>query len=270
MSILAVSAACGALAFTPTPAPGIAPEIAPASLSPTAPLLADDRGYAALVEKVAPAMVSVKFVMAYEGDDDTSEEEIDGLTIDPSGVVLVSSAMMFGPEYLGVAARPREIKVILPGQNETLDAEVIVRDRELDLVWLRILVTESDKPRTFKHVSFRNDAKPDLGQEILQVWKLDRFYDRAPYVSSARVAAKVTKPRELFIASGEVTIGLPVFDSVGNVLGFGVLQLPNEDEMNAMTSTNPYSRMIFTRTMLPASRVASATEQALATLEDEE
>lgn len=268
MSILALSAVCGAFALAP--GLGNAPESNPAPLSPAVDMPADDRGYAALVEKVAPAMVTVKFVMAFEGQDDTEEEEIDGLTIDPSGVVLVSSAMMFGPEYLGVAARPREIKIILPGETQALDAQVIVRDRELDLVWLRIIVTESDKPRTFKHVSFRNDAKPLLGQEILQVWKLDKFYDRAPYVSSARVAAKVTKPRELFIASGEVTIGLPVFDTAGNVLGFGVLQLPDEEEMNAMASTNPYSRMIFTRTMLPASRVAAATEQALATPENDD
>ncbi len=266
MSILALSAVCGALAFAPAPAAEMTlqPESAP---QPAATQPASDHGYAALVEKVAPAMVTVKFVMAYEGEDDTTEEEIDGLTIDPSGVVLISSAMMFGPEYLGVAARPREIKVILPGETEGLSAEVIVRDRELDLVWLRIL--ESDKPRKFPHVSFKDAAKPALGQEILQVWKLDKFYDRAPYVSSARVAATVTKPRDLFIASGEVTIGLPVFDTAGNVLGFGVLQLPDEEEMDAMTSTNPYSRMIFTRTMLPASRVATATETALATQEDE-
>ncbi|KAA0216214.1 MAG: hypothetical protein DYG94_05775 [Leptolyngbya sp. PLA3] len=266
MSILARSATCGLLMFTPIATcetlirAVTAPERQPD----------DDHAYAALVEKVAPAMVTVKFVMAYENEDDTTEEEIDGLTIDPSGVVLVSSAMMFGPEYLGVAARPREIKIILPGQAESMDAEVIVRDRELDLVWLRIIVAESDKPRTFKHVSFKSDAKPALGQEILQVWKLDKFYDRAPYVSSARVAAMVTKPRELFIASGEVTIGLPVFDTSGTVLGFGVLQLPDKEEMDAMTSTNPYSRMIFTRTMLPASRVATATETALATQEDED
>lgn len=261
MSILALSALCGTLAFSPT---SLTPAPATAIAQP-----ADDHGYAALVEKVAPAMVLVKYVMSYDGEDDTEEEEMDGLVIDPSGVVLISSAMMFGPEYLGVSARPREIKVILPGETEGLVAEVIVRDRELDLVWLRIITPDSSEPRTFKHVSFKNDAKPSLGQEVLQVWKLDKFYDRAPYVSSARVAATVTKPRELFIASGEVTIGLPVFDTSGNVLGFGVLQLPDEEEMSAMTGTNPYSRMIFTRTMLPASRVATATETALATLEED-
>lgn len=266
MSILALSALCGSLAFAPNPGL-LSGSIAPAAADASQP---DSPGYAALVEKVAPAMVTVKYVIAYDGEDDTEEEEMDGLVIDPSGVVLISSALMFGPEYLGMAARPREIKVILPGETQGIDAEIIVRDRELDLVWLRILVAESDKPRAFKHVSFKNEARPSLGQEILQVWKLDKFYDRAPYVSSARVAAKVAKPRELFIASGEVTIGLPVFDTSGNVLGFGVLQLPDENEMNAMTSNNPYSRMIFTRTMLPASRVASATETALATLEDQD
>lgn len=262
MSIFATLVLCGSFTFAATTLDGPAPVAATGSQP-------SDNPYAAIVEKVAPAMVTVKFVMAYEGNDDTEEQEIDGLVIDPRGVVLISSAMMFGPEYLGVPARPREIKIIPQGQTEGLDAEVLVRDRELDLAWLRI-TAESDEPRDMPSVSFKNETKPRLGQPVVQIWKLDKYFDRTPYVSEGRVAAIVSKPRDLFIASGEITIGLPVFDLRGEVMGFGVLQLPDEEEMSAMTTTNPYSRMIFTRTMLPAAKVAAATEQAMATLEDED
>lgn len=228
-----------------------------------------DNPYELVVQKIAPAMVTVRFVMAYEGNDHTEEQEIDGLVIDPRGVVLVSSAMMFGPEYLAMPARPRQIRIIPHGQSEALDAEVLVRDRELDLAWLRI-TAENDEPRNMPFVSFAADASPRLGQPVLQVWMLDRYFDRTPYVSEGRVAAIVAKPRDLFIASGEITIGLPVCDLRGDILGFGVLQLPDEQEMAAMTSTNPYARMMFTRTMLPAARVAAATRQAMALLEDDD
>lgn len=262
MSTFATAALCGVLSLsTPAPAAGLV-AAAEVTAQPEA------RPYASIVDKVAPAMVTVKFVMAIDGEDDSEEEEIDGLVIDPEGIVLVSSAMMFGPEYLGVSLRPREIKIILPGETEGLDAEVVVRDRELDLAWLRI-TAPTEEPRKLPSISFKNDTKPTLGQPLVQVWKLDKFYDRAPYVSEGRVASIVSKPRDLFIAGGEITIGLPVFDLNGNAMGFGILQLPDEDEMSAMASSNPYTRAIFTRTMLPAAKVASATETALATIEDD-
>jgi len=248
---------CAALAF-----------VAPAPVTPAPALTNNDGGvYESVAESVAPAIVAVKFVMAMEGAGENQDNEIHGVLIDPSGIVLVSSASMFGVEGMGMSIRPQEIKILVGDDTAGLEAEVLVRDRERDLAWLRI-TEEIESP--LPAIDFAAGAEASLGQTLLQVWKLDKFFDRAPYVSEGKVASRVSKPRTLFIASGEITIGLPVVNVDGAPLGFGVLQLPTQEEMAAMSGSNMYSRMIFARTILPAAEVAEATAQALATLDEDE
>ncbi len=242
--------------------------VSPAPVTPApAPATVDGGVYASVAASVAPAIVAVKFVMAMEGMGENQDNEIHGVLIDPAGIVLVSSASMFGVEGMGRSIRPQEIKILVGGDTAGLEAEVIMRDRERDLAWLQI-TEELEGP--LPAIDFAAGTEATLGQTLLQVWKLDKFFDRAPYISEGTVASLVTKPRELFIASGEITIGLPVVSESGSPLGFGVLQLPTQEEMSAMSGSNMYSRMIFARTILPAAEVAQATAQALATLEDEE
>lgn len=239
------------------------------ALAPAVPAAQPDNPYATLAESVAPAIVGIRYVMSYEGGgiEESEENEIHGVVIDPAGIVLISSASMFGYEGMGMQIRPQDIKVLIGGDTQGKAAEVLVRDRDRDLAWLRI-TDELDAP--LAAVDFAAAAEAAPGQTLLQVWKLDKFFDLAPYISAGKVAAVVTKPRDLFIASGEITMGLPVFDEFGNTLGFGVLQLPTEEELAAMSGSNMYSNMVFARTVLPAATVHAATTQALASLEDEE
>jgi hypothetical protein len=243
--------------------------VSPASVAAPGPAPAIDEGgvYASVAESVAPAIVAVKFVMSMEGAGENQDNEIHGVLIDPAGIVLVSSASMFGVEGMGMSIRPQEIKILVGDDTTGLEAEVLVRDRERDLAWLRI-TEEVESP--LPAIDFAAGSEATLGQTVLQVWKLDKFFDRAPYVSEGTVASRVSKPRNLFIASGEITIGLPVVNVEGSPLGFGVLQLPTQEEMAAMSGSNMYSRMIFARTILPAAEVAQATAQALATLDEDE
>jgi hypothetical protein len=263
LSVLPLVAAGVFFAPAPTPAPA-APAAVIAAATPE-----DD--YAALAEKVAPAIVGIHYVMAVEGGgadfDQSQENEIHGVLIDPKGIVLISSAAMFGYEGMGVQIRPQEIKILIGDDTQGKAAEVVVRDRERDLAWLRI-TDDLDGP--LPAVDFENAADARPGQTVLQVWKLDKLFDRAPYISAGTVAAVVAKPRDLFIGSGEITMGLPVFSPDGKTLGFCVLQLPTQEEIAAMSSSNMYSNMIFARTVLPARTVQAATTQALAVPDDEE
>jgi len=257
-SVLTVAAAL--LTALPTDAPAAAPV-------PAQP----DNPYALVAAAAAPAIVNIHFVMRFDagggGGEQSQENEVHGVLIDPSGIVLISSASMFGYEGLGVQITPQEIKVMVGPDTAGLDAEVLMRDRERDLAWLRI-TAEVEEP--LPSINFAEGTKATLGQKLLQVWKLDKFFDLAPYVTAGRVGAVVTKPRELFIANGEIAIGLPVFDEAGHPLGFSVLQLPTEEEMSAMSGSNPYAAQLFARTVLPAEAVHAATEQALAALEGDE
>lgn len=227
--------------------------------------------YELVARAAAPAIVNVKFVMSFEGgpggEEASEENEVHGVIIDPSGIVLISSASMFGYDGMGFQVRPSDIKIMVGSDTEGLAAKVLVRDRDRDLAWLKIT---DEVEEVLPAIDFGNGGKASLGQRLLQVWKLDKFFDRAPYVSEGKVAAIVSKPRDLFIAAGEVTMGLPVFAEGGSPLGFVVLQLPTQEEMAAMSGSNMFAQMAFTRTVLPAAEVSKATAAAMASLEDEE
>lgn len=260
-SVFTVAAVFSSLVATGASAP-----VGPAASSPSEQAQSP---YAAVAAAATPAIVNIKFVMHYDagGGDQSEESEVHGVIIDPAGIVLISSASMFGYEGMGVQVRPQDIKILVGDDTAGLDAEVLMRDRERDLAWLRI-TDEVAEP--LASINFAEGAKATLGQTMLQVWKLDKFFDLAPYVSAGKVASIVSKPRDLFIASGEISMGLPVFDESGRPLGFGVLQLPTEEELSAMGGSNMYTNMIFARTILPASAVHEATKQALAALDDGE
>ncbi len=226
--------------------------------------------YELVAAKAAPAIVNIKFVMSIDGgfggEEMNEENEVAGVLIDASGIVLLSSSSMFGYEGMGFQVRPSDIKVFVGDDTEGMAAEVMVRDRDRDLAWLRIT---DDVEEDLPSIDFASGAEATLGQTMLQVWKLDKFFDRAPYVSEAKVAATVTKPRPLFVASGEVNMGLPVFNESGQPLGLVVMQLPTQEEMEAI-SANMFGQMVFGQTVLPAAEVHKATAAALASLEDEE
>ena len=245
----------------------------PAAIEAPAPaarvVSSSEATYAKLAKDVAPAIVNIKFVMDFDsgfGGEESEESEVHGVMIREDGIVLVSSAMMFGYEGMGFEIRPREIKVLVGEDTEGLDATVIIRDRERDLAWLRIAPKAEQK---FAAVAFAGGSSVNLGAEVLQVMKLDKYFDRAAYIVEGKVAAIVSKPRSLFVASGNVTVGLPVFASDGAVVGFGVLQLPEQDEMMAMQNSMT-GQLVFAHTVLPAADVAAATNRALADLDNDE
>lgn len=269
LAVAALIASCSLLA---APAVGPQPAIVSAaavSARATTMVLDDEAVYTKLAETVTPALVSVKFVMDFDGGfgaSESEESEVHGVMVREDGIVMVSSAMMFGYEGMGFEVRPRDIKIKVGDDTEGVAAEVIIRDRERDLAWLKI--TEPGETK-FAAVSFDGGAPVGLGAGVLQVMKLDSYFDKAAYIIEGKVASVVRKPRDLFVASGEVSIGLPVFDRSGTVVGFGVLQLPEQAEMAAMQNSLS-AQLVFAHTVLPAADVAGATAAALASLEDEE
>jgi hypothetical protein len=232
----------------------------------TGPALAQEKSdYAAILERVGPAFVTVKFVLKMQGQfgNRESEAEVTGVMIDPSGLVLCGNTRLGSARMarsIGGSATPTDIKVLIGDDTEGLEARVLARDSELDLAWVQI---KKPGDRKFVSLDLSKSAMPIPGERLLAVRKMAKYFDRALTVSEGRLAGKTHKPRDLLVPSGTLSLetGLPVFTASGDVVGISVLQMPEEDELQSMALTG-IGRDISNGLVLPVAEVVRATARA--------
>jgi S1-C subfamily serine protease len=236
---------------------------------------ADDDGekeYQKLLADKAPAMVTLKFVLKMkmgQFGDNESERESTAVMIDPTGLVLCSNTELGGVGGLmgrmmsgrfGGSITPSDIKVLIGEDTQGLEAELMARDSELDLAWVRI---KDPAGKKFAFVDLSKSAKPRLGQRALTVERMGKYFDRTPRVGEMRISAIARKPRELYMPGGEqVTPGLPVFTVSGEVIGIGVFQSPASDESSDSGAMDFSSVSDALPLILPAEEVLKATARA--------
>jgi S1-C subfamily serine protease len=226
--------------------------------------------YQQVAKDRAESLVTITFVLKMKmggmGDQE-SEEETSGVMIDPTGLVLVSNNQLSGFIGLmrrfssggGISAIPTDIKVLVGDDTEGLEAELIARDTELDLAWVRI---KEPGDRKFAAVDLGESVKPSLGQTLLSVGRLGKFFDRVPAVEELRISAFTSKPRDLYIPSGGGSLGLPVYTLDGKLVGVAVMQMPDSEDSGG----SPFSMMGSMNSgggvILPAPAVVKATQRA--------
>jgi S1-C subfamily serine protease len=232
-----------------------------------------------LMDTVAPKLVTVKFILKMEMADmgmegQEQEMEVAGVLIDAKGLVLASNTQlggfaemmrgMMGDDAGSVSATPKDVKVLIGDDTEGLKAEVVARDRELDLAWVRI-TDAGDK--TFDALDTSKGGTAKVGDKLYVVEKLGKYFDRAPIVVEDRVAGTTKKPRSLVVPMGGLaqSMGKPVFTADGSLLGMVVLQLPGTEEMSAESMMSGFGDTRgFSGMILPASEISKATERAMA------
>lgn len=223
------------------------------------------------VDEKAPAVVTIKYLLKHEEGE--QEMEVPGLVIDPSGLILASNINMGGmtPAMAravgGSPPTPAEIKILIGDDNEGLEAKVIARDSELDLAWLRL----KDPPKSpLASVDLAHPAAIGLGDRVIGLERLGKFFDRAPMLREDRIGAVLSKPRTLYLPASLLLtgFGVPVFDSAGNIAGVSIFLPPDAEDMEGegggygdRRSANFIRRGL----ILPTAEVASATRRALET-----
>lgn len=238
-----------------------------ATASP-APAIADEAAdvYKKLVTERAEAVVSIKYVMKEE--DQEQEEEVTGFMIEESGMIITSNWLMGGfPEVYkqmtgGRNRTPKDIKILIGDDNEGIEAKLVARDSERDLAWLQITKADGKK---FKFIDLSKSVAADVGDRLLTLERLGKTYDRQPIVNESRVRTVVTKPRKLIVpgTAHAQSLGQAMFNGKGEFVGVPVLQLPNKEEMQAeQGSMFSQMRSIRGAMVLPAEDVVKATSQA--------
>ncbi|UCE61627.1 MAG: trypsin-like peptidase domain-containing protein [Phycisphaerales bacterium] len=265
-------------------------------LFPLLPVASADDGasYQRLIDSRADVIVTVRFVLNMKmggaggfGDQET-ESEIPGVMIDPDGLVLCSNTqfggitgmikrMMGSMPGFDLTAEPSDIKVLIGAEENELDAELVARDVELDLAWVQI---KNDEKAKYKALDLADSTEVKIGQQIMAVRRLGKYFDRHPEVHTDTISAQVERPRKLWMTQYglSASYGLPVFTSDNKFVGIVVLQAPDDDE--GPGEFNPFAMMgsmsnmqdMFRGAILPAPKLVKATKRAreLAKSQDED
>jgi hypothetical protein len=256
-SRLAVSAlflltAAGVAAVAALPAHEVAHKATPA-----APLAAAATNpLAKLVEDKSAAVVTVKFVLKVEfpgRGEREFEREAFGVVMDPAGTVLISNLLMGGSNRGEMTITATQIKVLVGDDTEGLPAKLVTRDSELDLAWIKL---DAPPEKPLVAVDFAKGVEPTIGDPILVLDRLEKFFDRVPVVNETKVGAIAKKPRPLYWPADEgKRIGTPIFTLDGKVVGFSVYQNTSSDDEDDMGGRPAVI-------ILPAAEVVTATERA--------
>ncbi|MEX0776339.1 MAG: trypsin-like peptidase domain-containing protein [Phycisphaeraceae bacterium] len=221
--------------------------------------------YAKLIADKGPALVTVKFVLKVSvggAADRQQEAEAPGVLIDESGLVLCSSTNMGGIAKLlaaqaqNVTATPTDIKVLIGDDTEGLEAKLLARDSDLDLAWVQIKDAKSKK---LPFVSFAAGVTPRIGQRVLVVRHMTKYFDRSLVVGESHIGGMTSKPRDLYVPNLPLAqgFGFPVFDESGQAVGFSVLQIPEDDGAPGNARFQDATNLV-----LSANDVARATGRA--------
>ena len=167
--------------------------------------------------------------------DREQKNEALGTLIDPSGLV-VAALSTIDPtrDYNGREVRTREgtvkieasvvlkeVRIVMPDGTE-IPAEVVMRDADLDLAFIRIKSGAKEaKGVAFKAVDLKNAATVSVADDVVTISRTDEVLNRTPSAAHGQVTSVTKKPREFLRATG-ANLGCPTFAMDGRLVGIAI------------------------------------------------
>ena len=251
-----------------------------------APAFAEDDIVAAgrqIVTRYQGAIVTIQMVvktsMSYPGEDTIKREmktEAAGTVIDPSGLVVVSLSTTSPAEMMeqmsqeedsdfSISSEMASVNILLPNGKE-LPAKIVLRDKDLDLAFLR---PKEKLAEPLTAVDLTKAAKPGLLDQTVMVFRMGTVASRAVGVCCDRVQGIVEKPRTFYVPGMQSlggSLGAPVFATDGNPIGILLFRIaPRGSSDVARMSGMGSNGMMYV--ILPAQDVLEAAKQATDTAE---
>ena len=223
-----------------------------------------------IAEANGDAVVTVQLVietrMSFGGESEKEERKVSapGVVIDPSGLV-VSSLSEIDPTKMLTAFMPDEsdskfssevveVKIRLADGTEE-PADVVLRDRDLDLAFLR---PKKAPGQTMKSVDLSQAASPQLMDELVILQRLGPSAGRCLSARVERVQAVVTKPRTFYVVDGD-RFGCPAFAADGRPVGVLVMRSGQSDSRSTGLFSMADDVLV---TVLPCATIAKAAQHA--------
>jgi len=187
-----------------------------------------------VLKRSQDAVITVRLVIksSYAGRESRQENRVEttGVVLDPSGLTVVSLSAVDPAEMMNrvrvgggegdgkYESELTDVKLLLADETE-IAAEVVLRDKDLDLAYLR----PTDKlSRSITPVDTSATPCPLAMEAVIVLKRLGKVANRVATASEARIETVVEKPREFYVlaqASTVASLGSPVFSLDGKLLG---------------------------------------------------
>jgi len=170
------------------------------------------------------------------GQSNEARQDATGTVLDPSGLTVLSlsntdpgqlmQSMMGGGDEdsrFKVETELTDIKILLEDGTE-IPAEVVLRDKDLDLAFVR---PKSKVATPLTALDLTKPGKAEILDEVVTLNRLGKPAGRAYSASVERISAIVQKPRLFYIPDGNMTstaLGSPAFTLDGKPLGIFVMR----------------------------------------------
>ena len=198
----------------------------------------------AILEKNKDAVVTVMLVlnqkMSMRGggsQDNESRSEATGTVINADGLTVISlstidasammDAMMGGPRGMDGFSMETDVisaKILLSDDTE-VEAEVVLRDKDLDLAFVRPI----EKPESpFAFIDLSDAGEPGILDQVITLNRLGRVARRVHSASVERIDAIVKRPRTFYIPGKDPTntnMGSPAFTLDGQPIGIFLMRV---------------------------------------------
>jgi len=186
----------------------------------------------------AVAKISMQAEGGREGvniPDREQKTETLGTLIDPKGLVVTALSSIDptreisgreirtreGMVKIEASAILKEVRIIMPDGTE-IPAEVVMRDADLDLAFLRIKAgSKESKGVEFKPIDLKSAAPVSVADDIVTIGRMDEVLNRAPSVTRGQITSITKKPRE-FLRATSANPGCPTFAMDGRLVGIAV------------------------------------------------
>lgn len=208
-----------------------------------------DKGRA-ILDKNKSSVVTVRIVIKmqmsmsnFPSREEEMKSEATGTIIDPSGLTILSlnetdpsgmfEDMMAGRDGFEVKSTIGELKILQDDGTE-IAAQVVLRDRDLDLAFIRPIEAPKDP---LPAIDLSKATTPALLDPIITVNRLGRVANREYAVSLERINSIVSRPRTFFVMGNDpsqTALGCPAFSVDGNVIGLCVLRTVRGRESGGM------------------------------------
>ena len=224
----------------------------------------------AILEKNQNAVVTVQVVLKTSSAGAASREtkqDITGTVVDPSGLTVLALSVCDPNEMLqrimpeeyskyNIQSEVSDLRILLEDGTD-IPAEIILRDKDLDLAFIRPKV----KPASpMAAVDLSKSSPAQVLDQVLALSRLNSAAGRACAASSERISAVIKRPRRFYIPETSPTAtmpGAPAFSLDGNILGVFVTRAISLKGGNARDMRNNVTPII-----LPAEEIQKAAKQA--------
>jgi hypothetical protein len=248
-----------------------APLSASAATAATAPASSPQEDttvqFKTVLDKRGNTAVPVKYVMSVSGAGREQQQEgqtqgtlvsADGLILVPGRVVSLDlGAFMHGSKGQGSSpsVKSGQFRVQLAGSDEWLPADLVTRDTELGIAWLRLRHPAGKLP----YVDFGDPATVVGGTALFTVMRTSDQFGSVPIVRAGYVLGQTTVPRPTFLVDGVPGVA---FDENGKPAGFVDVDLAAMMHSRASSGSigMDFGDQVFS--MTPAARIGRATAQA--------